>query len=354
MSVRLAAGWAMSRSQAVSVVPMIQCRPPRDHEEHRLLGLGDEAGLGPDPVAGHHQVDALGGVHLERSLAAHHLLDLVGPHAGRVDHDLGPHLQVDAVLQVPGGHPDHPLALAQEAGDLGPGRDVRAVVGRRAGHGHHQPGVVDLAVVVADRAVQVVGAQVGSDPGELLAEHVLVLRHAHVVLAGHRHRVVERHAGADVRALPGVRRAGRGTAPGGPGAGASRVSSRPRSSSASLTRREVEHLQVAQPAVHQLAELRLLVPLARSRCSTSAGAQAAGDRVERRADADDPAAHDQDVELGRTASPRARRRARQGSARSEWSCPDSAGRLVPVRRAPGHTRGPRGVSRGPPRRAGTP
>ena len=27
MSVRLAAGWALSRFQSVSVVPMIQCRP---------------------------------------------------------------------------------------------------------------------------------------------------------------------------------------------------------------------------------------------------------------------------------------------------------------------------------------
>src|SRR5205085_4885797 len=35
--------------------------PPRDDEQHRLLGPGDEAALGADPLAWHDEVDALAG-----------------------------------------------------------------------------------------------------------------------------------------------------------------------------------------------------------------------------------------------------------------------------------------------------
>ena len=50
--------------------------------------------------------------------------------------------------------------------------------------------------------------------------------------------------------------------------------------------------------------LRLLVPLARSRCSTSPVLQAPGDRVERHAGADHAPADDEHVELRRRSSPR--------------------------------------------------
>ena len=75
---------------------------PRDHEQHRRLGAGDEAGLGADPVARHDEVDALAGLDVERSAAADHLLDLVGPDAGGVDHDPGPDLELAAGLEVDG------------------------------------------------------------------------------------------------------------------------------------------------------------------------------------------------------------------------------------------------------------
>ena len=152
MSVRLAAGCALSRFQSVSVVPMIQCRP------HGITNSTDfsvrvmKPVSRADPVARHDEVDALAGLDVEAAAAADHLLDLVGPDAGGVDDDPGPDLEVAAGLEVAGAHADHPLALAQEAGHLGAGGDVRAVGGGGPGDRDHQPGVVDLAVVVADRA----------------------------------------------------------------------------------------------------------------------------------------------------------------------------------------------------------
>src|SRR5690606_28285843 len=91
---------------------------PRDHEEHRLLGLGDEAALRTDPVARDDQVDTLRRVDLEGTLAAHHFLDLVGPDTGRVDDRAGADGEVDTVLQVASLDADDPLTLAEEAGHL--------------------------------------------------------------------------------------------------------------------------------------------------------------------------------------------------------------------------------------------
>ncbi len=244
-------------------------------------------------------MDALAGLDPQRSLAAEEVLDLVGPDPGRVDHHPRPDLQVHVVLQVASGHPDHPAVLAEEAGDLGPRGHVRAVRRRGAGDRHHQPGVVDLAVVVLDRPGQLVGAQVGRDPGDLLAEEVPVPGDAHVVLAGprtsKRHGVVQRDACADVRPLPGV---------------VQRVEERDRpdqvrrqagqQQAALLQRladqREVEHLQVAQAAVDQLAAAAAgaagVVALLQQRRG-----EPAADRVQGDADPDDPAADHQDVEL---------------------------------------------------------
>ena len=121
-------------------------------------------------------------------------------------------------------------------------------------------------------------------------------RHAHVGLADHRHRVVEREPGADVRALPAAvrERVEERHRP-------DQVRRQPGEQQAALLERladqpEVEHLEVAQAAVDQLAaaaagaagQVALL---------QQAGVQAPGDGVERGADADDAAADDEDVEL---------------------------------------------------------
>ena len=295
MSALLAAGWARSRSHGGVGGADDPELAPRDHEEHRLLGLGDEAALGADPVLGHDEVDALAGVDVELRLAADEVLHLVGPDPGGVDDDLGADLDLALALQVAHARADDRVALAQEAGDLGAGRDVGAVVGGGAGDRHHQPRVVDLAVVVADRAVQVVGPDVRRHPRQLLAEDVLVLRHAHVVLAGHRHAVVERDAGADVGPLPRVLERVEERH------GAYEVGREPRQQQAALLerlldQREVEHLEVAQAAVDQLGRARRRAG-GEVALLDQADLEAARDGVERRTDADDPAADDEDVEL---------------------------------------------------------
>ena len=269
---------------------------PGDHEEHRDRGLGDEAALAADPVARHDEVDALAGLDVERAAAAEHLLDLVGPHTAGVDDDLGANLDLAVVLEVLDARPDDAVGLAQEGGDLGPRGDMGAVRRCRARHVHHQTGVVHLAVVVADGSGEVLGAQVGRDPGELAAEEVPVTRDAHAVGAGHREAVVEQEPGADVRPLPGVvQRVEERHRP-------DEVGRDPGEQQATLLQgladeAEVEHLQVAQAAVDELGG-----PRARAAGEVALldqrGREPAGDRVQRRTRPDHARADHEHVELG--------------------------------------------------------
>ena len=123
----------------------------------------------------------------------------------------------------------------------------------------------------------------------------LVPRHAHVVLAGHRHAVVQQQPGADVGPLPRVvQRVEEGHRP-------DQVRSEPGEQQPALLERlahqpEVEHLQVAQPAVDQLAAARAGAG-GEVALLDQAGGQAARGGVEGGAGADDAAADDEDVEL---------------------------------------------------------
>ena len=164
MSRRDAAGCALSRSQGVSVVPMIQCRPHGMTNSTDSRRTHDQTGLGADPVTRHDQVDSLAGLDVERTASAHHLLDLVGPHPGCVDHHASADLDLAAGLEVDGADPDDPLALSQEADDLGAVRAQRAVRRGGAGDRHDQPRVIDLGVEVLDRSREGLGAEVGGDP----------------------------------------------------------------------------------------------------------------------------------------------------------------------------------------------
>ena len=88
-----------------------------------------------------------------------------------------------------------------------------------AGDREHQPGVVDLAVVVADRAGDRLGREVRRDPGDRLAGQVPVPGQPDLGLAepGHaRRRAAARSRRTDAPSRGGS--AGRGTAPAGPGA----------------------------------------------------------------------------------------------------------------------------------------
>ena len=92
-------------------------------------------------------------------LPAGQCLDLVGPHAGAVQHDAGVDGGLAAVLDVTYPHADDPVGLAGEADRLCRRPDDRAVLGGGARNGQRVPGVVGLRVVVAHGADQRVAAQ---------------------------------------------------------------------------------------------------------------------------------------------------------------------------------------------------
>ena len=108
-------------------------------------------------------------------------------------------------------------------------------------------------------------------------------------------RVVERDAGADVGALPRVlerveERHRPDQVRGEPGEQQAALLQR------LLDQREVEHLEVAQAAVHQLGRARRRAG-GEVALLDQPDLEAARHRVQRRSDADDPAADDQHVEL---------------------------------------------------------
>ncbi len=123
---------------------------PGDHEQDAGVGAQDQAGGGVDPVAGHHQVDALGDADGQLAATARHRLDVVGPHPCGVDGLPGPDVDLRAALEILDLYPGDPVALAQQTGDPGAGGDHCAVVGGGAGDEHCVPGVVDLGVPVLD------------------------------------------------------------------------------------------------------------------------------------------------------------------------------------------------------------
>jgi hypothetical protein len=251
-----------------------------------------------DAVLRHDQVHALGRPDVELPAGGDHRLRLVGPHPGRVDHLPGPDLDVPVALQVADERAGDPLALPQEPDDPRPGSDQRPEVRRGPGDVHRVPGVVDLAVVVADRADQGVLAQRRRDLQRPAPGEVAVVRQpaAHAGRRRQRHQVVEQHPGADVRPLPDpvLQRVEERQCPGE--VGRELTDDEPALPQRLVHQPEVEHLQVAQAAVQQLAG-----PARRSAGQVppvdEPDPQSPGRGVQRRTGADHPAPDDQDVEL---------------------------------------------------------
>ena len=177
---------------------------PRDEEQDGLLGAQDDAGLGGDPVAGDDEVDALARPDLERPVVAEHRLDLVGPDPGGGDDPAGADVELLAGAVVAGPDPDDALAVvrAEHAHGRDAVDDVGAVHGRGPGQLEDEAGVVDLGVVVLDRAGEGVGAQARHEPqGGLLAE-VAVAGEAGGLAHAERQPVVERDARSRRRSAP--------------------------------------------------------------------------------------------------------------------------------------------------------
>ena len=89
---------------------------PGDHEQHAGRRPQDQAGAGMDPVPeAADQVHAFGRADVDRAAAADHGLDLIGPHAGGVDHLLRPDLQFGARLKVDRAHAGDSLPFRQNS-----------------------------------------------------------------------------------------------------------------------------------------------------------------------------------------------------------------------------------------------
>lgn len=270
--------------------------PPRDDEEHGLLGAQDQAGGGVDAVLRDDQVDALGRPDVELAALTYQRLGVIRPDAGGVDHLFGPDLVLTARLDVLHPDADDPLALPEEADHPGPVRHVRPVPGGGPHQRRHIAGVVHLGVVVLQGAHQGVPLQRGRDPQGLAAGEVPVHGQSATVPGRHRHRVVQRDTRTGVQPLPalvlqGVEERHR----------LHQVRGQPLQQQPALLQclpdeREVEHLQIAQPAVDQLARpaRRAGRPVARL---DQAGRKPSRSRVECRPGADHARPHDQHVQF---------------------------------------------------------
>ena len=272
--------------------------PPGNHQQHGLLGAQDHARRGLQPVARHHQMDAFGRSHVDLPARVGQALRVVGPDSGRVDDLLGAHRQLAPGLQVDHPRTGHPLALPFETGDR---HSVggESPVGHRRAHQHHGvPRVVDLGVPVLHGPGQRGLLQAGRLPQRPTTAQVAVVGQPAGLVAHRAHGVVEHDAGADVRALPQVmlqwvQERHR----------AHEVRRQALQQQATLAHRlthqpEVEHLQVPNAAVDQLAGPAggAASPVA---LIDDRGRQPARDGIQGRPGADDAAAHDQDVQLVR-------------------------------------------------------
>ena len=264
---------------------------PRDHEQHALLGAQDQAGVQLQAIARHDEVDALGRGDVELAALADQMLQLVGPDAGRVDHDLGVDLELLTGDVIAHPHAGDPARLAQEAGDRHRVGHRGSVAGRGTSHGQRVARIVDLGVLVLQRPDQRVGRQRRRDPQRAPLGQVAVAAHALVAAQ----LVVEQHPGADVDALPDA--VGQRVQEGD---GSHQVGRDHVEQQAALAQRlahevELHLLEVAQPAVDQLGGAargpRGEVPGLHQRHR-----QAAGGGVQRRAGAGRAAADHEHVE----------------------------------------------------------
>ncbi len=200
-------------------------------------------------------------------------------------------LELDVVLVVARCHADDALALAQEARGRHARGEPGAVRVRGPGDVRDQARIVLLRVVELHAADERIRAEPRRDRTHAAMGQVARGRNA----ARAADPVVQRETGAEVGALPapvGQRPEERN--------GLHEVRREPRQQQLSLAERlanepEVEHLEVTQAAVDELARLARRPGRVVARLDQS-DAQSARDRVECRADARDPAADHEDVE----------------------------------------------------------
>ena len=236
---------------------------PRQHEDRAAAaGGGDRARHHRQRRSRHDDVRAAAGPD-DRDLGL--VVQLLGPqpvrpHAGRVDHVVGPDLQLGAGLGVDHPRPAGAAAVLEQRDGLEPVGDHRAEARGFGDHGQHQPHVVRLAVVEQVAAGRPAGGQRRQQLDHLVAGDRAMARGAPVLVVapappdrGHDVVHVQPDAGQPVRA--------------GAVEGRHHERERPhevrgeRDVELALEQRlahqpEIEVLQVAQAAVDELARAR--------------------------------------------------------------------------------------------------
>ena len=290
MSRPLAAGCALSRFQVGVRRADDPVAAPRDHEQHARLRAQDQPAVELDAVARDDEVHALRCAHLELAALADHVLHVVRPHAGGVDDHPRPDVQLAAAVLVANSDTGHMLALAQKAHHRRVGRHGGAKLRGRARHGQGVTGVINLRVVILDRADERIRPQRRRELQRRTLGQVAMARQPVVATE----RVVEHHPRADVGALPALAQ-GEQEGDGDHEVGSERVEEQRALAQRLADEPEVALLEVAQPAVDELARAtrRARGEVARLH---ERDRQAAGHRVERAAGARRAGADDDDVE----------------------------------------------------------
>src|SRR5664279_897722 len=275
--------------------PEVVAPRTRNDEQQALLGLGDQTGLRFDPVTRDDNVHTLGGRHTEGTLAADHLLDLVGPDAGGVDGPLGVHVDLVARFEVLHPRSDNLLAVSEQPDDSRAGRNVRAV-GRRGASDHHRvPGVVELALVELDGPVNRLALPAGETLQRLAPAHVLVMGRDALPRA---ENVVHPDSRSDVGAVDAAPFEGVDELDGPGQVRAERVQDQRPLAQCLEHQMEVELLEITQTAVHQFRGTTGRAGGHVARLDQADGQPPAGG-VQGGAGADDAGSDHQDVQLCR-------------------------------------------------------
>ena len=289
----------MSPSKSLSVVP-ISVRP--SHGSTNTLRPPPAGAIAPactgSASRGHDHVGAAAGPDDRHLGLAVQLLrpQPVGPHAGGVDDVRGAHGQLAAAHGVA-----HHRAAVGERDRLDPVRRHRAEALGLGEHGEHEPHVVGLAVVEQVAAGGLAAGERGQELEHLRAvDDPVALRAPVVLAAAPAPAPVDRHHVVGVQPDPEDAVGPRAVERGDDERQRPDEVRRQRGQQLALEQRladqpEVERLQVAQPAVDELARARggpaRVVALLDERDGV-----AAARRVERDAGAGDPAADDEHVE----------------------------------------------------------
>jgi len=138
--------------------------PGDGEEDATVVGLGDhDGGVAGEELAGEDEVDALAGGDDGLGLGVVHVADGIDKDAGGVDDAVGADFELFAGFDALGLDADDVALFLHEAGAAGVIEDDGAVIDSGAREVDGEAGVVELAVVIDDAAVEAVGFEGGEE-----------------------------------------------------------------------------------------------------------------------------------------------------------------------------------------------